>query len=289
MKNNNFNKYILSVIFVLLFDTLAFSQVVVSTDTYYSKTQNGSIVKENESFTLGFGLYKESNKAQMIKFNSQGSIKWEYGPLYLNNTSLTNEGFYEEYFAPEPMEVWQQRKEFIAYRIAYDKKGGKLLFITELRKINNQPSYKIYYTNEGYDRVISTSKSSSSNYELKENNFDVNDVVINSTTLNQIMSKINFSFEQDGQKQVSDDGQYVTVRYKNNSLIKPLITYTKGGDVTQIIFIMPISNVINIWQELVKRFGTKYEDGNEVVKRGQLTYLAKEDSDNVGILGIYIE
>lgn len=215
-----------------------------------------------------------------------------YGPLKFEKTSYDERGFYVVEYIPN---ITAQNYRYFqnnmrSYRYFYDKNGGDVMMIAEITIYSDKShSVKRYYTDKGYHKTVSIFEKSSNSYGLKENNFDVNDVVINSTTLNQIMSKINFSFEQDGQKQVSDDGQYVTVRYKNSSLIKPLITYTKSGDVTQIIFIMPISNVINIWQELIRKFGTKYEDGNEVVKRGQLTYLAKENSDNVGILGIYIE
>jgi len=81
--------------------------------------------------------------------------------------------------------------------------------------------------------------SYSQSYEMSEENFDIESVILNSTSLTQIMAKINFSFEQKGEKKRSADGAFVTVRYKNESLITPLVTYTSQGEVTQIIFLMP--------------------------------------------------
>lgn len=125
----------------------------------------------------------------------------------------------------------------------------------------------------------------SQSYELKEKNFDIESVILNSTSLTQIMAKINFSFEQKGEKKRSDDGAYVTVQYKNESLITPLVTYTSQGDVTQIIFLMPNKNSDSIGMELIRRYGTKVINGNEVIQRGYLTYDIRSDGD-VGIFVI---
>jgi hypothetical protein len=124
----------------------------------------------------------------------------------------------------------------------------------------------------------------SQSYELKEKNFDIESVILNSTSLTQIMAKINFSFEQKGEKKRSDDGAYVTVQYKNESLITPLVTYTSQGDVTQIIFLMPNKNSDSIGMELIRRYGTKVINGNEVIQRGYLTYDIRSDGD----VGIFI-
>jgi hypothetical protein len=127
---------------------------------------------------------------------------------------------------------------------------------------------------------------SQSNTQLKENEFDIEGVILNSTTLTQIMAKINFSFEQYGEKKKSNDGKYLTVRYKNSSLINPFITYTIEGNVTQILFMMPISNSKTIGNELNKNFGTREANGEEVIKRGNLTYEITSDEE-VGIIMIY--
>ncbi|RAR74244.1 hypothetical protein [Flavobacterium aciduliphilum] len=124
----------------------------------------------------------------------------------------------------------------------------------------------------------------SQSYELKEENFDIESVILNSTSLTQIMAKINFSFEQKGEKKRSDDGAYVTVQYKNESLITPLVTYTSQGEVTQIIFLMPKINSDSIGRELIRRYGTKVINGKEVIQRGYLTYDIRSDGD----IGIFI-
>ena len=126
--------------------------------------------------------------------------------------------------------------------------------------------------------------SYSQSNELKEKTFDIESVILNSTSLTQIMAKINFSFEQYGEKKKSDDGIFVTVQYKNSSLITPLVTYTSQGEVTQIIFLMPKNNSDIIGKELIRNFGTKFINGEEVIKRGYLTYDIISDGD----IGIFV-
>lgn len=127
--------------------------------------------------------------------------------------------------------------------------------------------------------------SYSQSYELTETKFDVESIILNSTSLAQIMAKINFSFEQKGEKKLSDNGAYVTVQYKNESLITPLVTYTVQGEVAQIIFLMPKNNSNSIGKELIRKYGTKTVNGEEVIQRGYLTYDIRSDGD-VGILVI---
>ncbi len=270
----------LTIIFLLILN-VSFGQSIPSTKTFYSKTEKGSIGKEEMTFYLSNGY--------MYKTDNYYGSKTNYGPLYLDETGYSEEGFYFEFFKPDiknnPLE-FSRGKDIIAYKIMYSSKGGNLLIITEAKVVNKQLTYKNFYTNAGYDKVTSETKSSTNNYQLQETSFDVNDVIINSTSLNQIMSKINFSFEQYGEKKISDDGNYVTVRYKNESLINPLITYTRSGQVKQIIIMMPISNMNYIGKELIKRFGTKYVNGEEVIQRGELTYDIRSQ-DDVGMIVIY--
>jgi hypothetical protein len=118
---------------------------------------------------------------------------------------------------------------------------------------------------------------------LSEKKFDIESVILNTTSLTQIIAKINFSFEQKGEKKRSDDGNYITIQYKNESLITPLVTYTSNGEVTQIIFLMPKNNSDSIGLELIRRYGTKVINGEEVIQKGYLTYDIRSDGD-VGFL-----
>jgi hypothetical protein len=61
--------------------------------------------------------------------------------------------------------------------------------------------------------------SYSQSYELSEKKFDIESVILNTTSLTQIIAKINFSFEQKVEKKRSDNGAYIAVQYKNESLI----------------------------------------------------------------------
>jgi hypothetical protein len=132
----------------------------------------------------------------------------------------------------------------------------------------------------------SQSGSYDNSTQLKENDFNIEEVILNSTSLTQIMAKINFSFEQFGEKKRSNDGKYVTVRYKNSSLINPFITYTGQGGVTQILFMMPIANSEIIGKQLISKYETKKIDGEDVIQRGNLTYEITSDGE-VGIIIIY--
>jgi hypothetical protein len=125
--------------------------------------------------------------------------------------------------------------------------------------------------------------SYSQSYELSEKKFDIESVILNTTSLTQIIAKINFSFEQKVEKKRSDDGNYITIQYKNESLITPLVTYTSNGEVTQIIFLMPKNNSDSIGLELIRRYGTKVINGEEVIQKGYLTYGIRSDGD-VGFL-----
>lgn len=131
--------------------------------------------------------------------------------------------------------------------------------------------------------LIKTLAFSQSN-ELREKEFDIERVISNSTSLSQIMAKINFSFEQFGEKTKSGDGNFITVRYKNSSLITSLVTYSSQGDVTQIIFLMPKNNSDSIGKNLIRSYGTKIINGEEVITKGNLTYDIRSDGD----IGIFV-
>ncbi len=277
-------KNLLSIIlFILVIPASINAQNVKEITTEYSQTEGGSIGKEKCYFHLTNGRMMKS-----VVVNGIGTMSG-YGPLKLEKTSYDQRGMYVvEYIPNVTAQNWRSfQNNMKSYRYFYDRNGGNVMMIAEIIIHSNRShSIKRYYTEAGYNQIISATKSSSSSYELKENNFDVNDVVVNSTTLNQIMSKINFSFEQYGNKKTSDDGNYVSVTYKNSSLITPIITYTKSGNVTQIVLLMPIVNADYIVKELIKRFGTQYIDGEEVVRRGELTYDYRVDGE-VGIVVIY--
>jgi hypothetical protein len=265
-------------ILLLTFYSAVQSQTVPETTTQYSKIENGSIGKEDFTFSLNNGYITIEDKYYNTSTN--------YGPLTLQETGYSDEGLYYEYYKPDlnsnPLAF--KGREMKAYKFNYDKKGGTLLIINEGRVINNQLRLKFYYTNEGYAKV--NGNSSGNNNELKESNFNIEDVILNSTSLSQIMAKINFSFEQNGEKKKSTDGRYVTVNYKNNSLINPLVTYTAQGEVTQIIFLMPISNANLIGTQLIIKFGTKVVNGEQVIQRGNLTYDIRSEGQ-IGTIVIY--
>lgn len=107
------------------------------------------------------------------------------------------------------------------------------------------------------------------------------------TSLQQIMGVINFSFEQKGEKQISNNKKYVTVSYANTSKIRPLISYENNGSVVQIIFLMPIKEAENTIKNLIKKFGTTTDEkGETIVKKENLKYSYREQNE-VGMIIMY--
>ena len=272
-----FIKHIICILFLSL-GINAYSQYIPSTTTEFSKSENGSIGKEKFTFSL-------YNSFITIVDNYYNTSK-KYGPLYLYETGYDKYGFYFEFYKPDIKSDpfgFTGGKALIAYRFIYTSKGGNILFISEVKSISNQVSIKTFYTKEGYNKV--NSNQSSSNSELKETNFDISDVIMNSTTLSQIMAKISFSFEQSGEKKRSVDGAFDIVTYTNSSLIQALVKYTSQGNVAEIVFVMPKTFSDSIDNELIRKYGTKFINGEEVIQRGDLTYAIKSD-ENIGIIVI---
>ena len=101
------------------------------------------------------------------------------------------------------------------------------------------------------------------------------------------MAGINFAFEQKGDKQISNDGQNVTVKYENGTLVHPMITYTVDGKVTQIIFLMPAVQAEKLIEKLIDKHGTSTDSyGETVVRKGNLIYNHRE-KNSVGMVIIY--
>jgi hypothetical protein len=272
-------KYLLFIILFLL-SKFSFGQNIPNTKTIYSKTDNESAVKDDRTFYMTNGY--------MYQIENLYGTRSNFGPLVLNNTGNTEEGYYYEYFTPNfkssPLE-FIGGKEILVYKIIYNEYGGDILQIIESKSRNQQTLYiKYFFTYKGY--YMGKEKSKGNSYNLKEDKFDINSVVLNSTDLNQIMSKINFSFEQFGDKKLSDDGNYVTVQYKNNSLIYPLITYSKNGDVIQIVLMMPLDNLSDLYDKLQKKYGYKIIKGEMVIQNGDLIFDLKYD-DDIGYIIIY--
>ena len=272
-----FIKHIICILFLSL-GINAYSQYIPSTTTVFSKSENGSIGKEKFTFSL-------YNSFITIVDNYYNTSK-KYGPIFLDETGYDKYGYYYEFYKPDIKSDpfgFTSGKALIAYVFTYTSKGGNILFILEAKINSQQVSRKNFYTNEGYNKLISN--HSSSNSELKETNFDISDVIMNSTTLSQIMAKINFSFEQFGEKERSDDGAFVFVAYESNNFISPLVKYTSQGNVAEIIFFMPKDISDTIGNELIRKYGTKFINGEEVIQRGDLTYAIKSD-ENIGIIVI---
>jgi hypothetical protein len=258
----------------LLFNSIAiYSQNIEFVKTSYSKIEGGEMRKENFTFSLSNGT---------ISIDDLGyNVSEKYHYLILKNSGYDDEGHYFLYYSPAKSpsySAYRRTNGLKAYKFYFDKKGGELLIIMELKKKgNSDPKVKRYFTKEGYKSV--------SENNILETNFDIKGLITESKTLNDLMNRINFSFEQQGDKKKSDDGQFVTVKYDNGGTVFPIVTYTKTGTVHQIIFLIPKTESDNIFKELISEYGTKEINGEELVKRDNLTYNYRADGD-VGILVI---
>jgi hypothetical protein len=147
---------------------------------------------------------------------------------------------------------------------------------------NKKVSTKKFYTKEGFQDI----NPSNENSEAKAS-FDLKKIIFNSSTLSGLVGKINFSFDQSGDKKTSTDGQYVSVHYKmNSSLVSPMVSYTKNGSIAQIMFFLPEYDAEKIAKELILKYGIIEIDGVDLVKRDNLTYDYRVDGE-LGIIVIY--
>ena len=261
---------------IFAFNLLA--QYLPITSTCYTESNNSGVGKENMSFSL-------SN--EYIKINDPYyNTEKRYGPLKLSQTGFTDEGFYYELYKPN-LESGNPNlinaRTFYIYKIAYETKGGAVIYILEGESISNTLYHKFFYTQFGYNKIYGKSNSGTSN-ALKETDFDVMDVIMSSNSISQIMSKINFSFEQT-KKSLSNDGNTVTITYENNSLVSPLVAYTKDGNVKHIIFLMPKENSNEIAKALINKFGINKVNGEDLIVRGNVTYDYRIDGE-VGMIVI---
>ncbi len=258
----------------LLFNCIAiYSQNVEFVKTSYSKIEGGEMGKENFTFSLSNGTISIND----LDYNT--SEKYLY--LELKNSGYDDEGHYFLYYSPAKSPSYSAYRSINglkAYKFYFDKKGGELLIIMELKKKgNSDPKVKRYFTEKGYNSV--------SENNILETNFDIRGLITESKTLNDLMNRINFSFEQQGDKKTSDDGQFATVKYDNGGTVFPIVTYTKTGTVQQIIFLIPKTESDNIVKELISKYGTKEINGEELIIRDSLTYDYRVDEE-IGILVI---
>ncbi|MCC2600497.1 hypothetical protein [Sphingobacterium sp. FBM7-1] len=254
-------------IYILLCSNMTLAQSVKTINTGYSKIEGGKIGSDKKIFQI----YNSS----IDKIDNYYNTRFSYGPLKLNKTGYSNEGFYFELYesdiSSDPLKFLKMR-ELFSYRLLYEYKGGNLLFIQEskINRSSNKISNQIYYTEDGYNKATGASNRVEINNSTKASDFDVEELILNTRTMNQLMAKINFSFEQKGDKTISDDGKYVTVTYENDSSIKPLITYTKEGTPSQIVLIMPLVDVDRIIKKLIHSDGAVEKD--EEIHLGNLIY-----------------
>lgn len=154
---------------------------------------------------------------------------------------------------------------------------------------NSTPTDNYSYpgnTNPYTEKTTKGSTGLTINNKHSQSDFDIYEIVLNYSTMNSLMSKINFSFNQYGDKKISEDNNFVTVTYKNSSLITALVTYTYNGEVEQIVFLMPVNDSKEIVKKLIQEYGTNVIDGKTVIQRNELTYDLHTDED-VGMIIIY--
>ena len=272
---NNMKRIIL-LCFLSVF-TLGYSQSISNVKTEYSKIENGSIGKESFSFSL-------YNSYINITDNDYYS-KTKYGPVKLSKSGYEGGLYYLLYVADidaDPLGFYRGKKSNKGYRFVYNTKGGKVLRVDEMTVRNKQISTKKFYTKEGFENIYPPNEKSEENAD-----FDLKDIILSSTSLTDLVGKINFSFDQFGSKKTSNDGQYITITYKNSSsIIRPQVSYYINGSIAQISFILLESDAEKIIKELILNYGIVEIDGVDLVKRDNLTYDYRVKGE-IGIIVIY--
>ena len=289
-------KKIITIIAFTLFPIIGINaQRGVLVETTHSQRHGGSIVQERNRFQLD----NNNMMSQWTFVHNEWRLIRTYGPLRLERASYER-GFFVVFFVPDDSGMnWRNfRNDIRFFHFLYDRSGGTIMQITEgVRQPSGNVNTTRFFTSAGHREATAqqsqttqprtsqaTQPVANSTHHLQERDFDIKSTVLNSTSLSQMVSKINFSFEQ-VRRTTSNDGRFVTIEYRNNSLIRPVISYTISGNLTQIVLVMPMSNAEQITKELIRRFGTRYVNGDLVVQRGELIYDLRYEGD-IGILVI---
>jgi hypothetical protein len=264
--------------------TLSQAQSISNVKTEYSRIEKGSIGKE--SYTFSF-----YNSYINITDNDYNS-KEKYGPLVLYKSG------YEDgiYFMALKLDVEKIKKNPALagyyrniknkrYSFVFNTKGGDLLYIKEFEIRNKKLNAKTFYTKTGYQNInSSTSKKSDETTDL-----DFKNLILNSSSLSNLMGRINFIFEQKGNKKTSKDGMYKTVNYEKFSnagnLIRALIVYDQNGEVDNIKFLLSENESKKVINELISQYPSKKIDGQDAIFKEKTTYLYKVE-DGIGIITI---
>jgi len=137
-----------------LFASYSYSQDLKTTRTQYSRTENGTTGEESFSFTL----LKNTLYIVDLDYKKQE----EYGPLMIKQTGFEQGTYYVSYVpntTEDPANWRKWNHNMRGYKLVFDKKGGNLLMVVELKGANYNGltatsfTSKIYYTQEGYDFV----------------------------------------------------------------------------------------------------------------------------------------
>ncbi|MCL2329511.1 MAG: hypothetical protein FWC39_13505 [Bacteroidetes bacterium] len=130
---------------VALFSAQSFSQTIPITTTYYSKTDNGGIGRDKRTF------YHLSNGKMRVVDEHYGTTTMNSGTLELIKTGFTENGHYFESFSESYNDLVKNGNRMVLYKIYYDKKGGKILLITEFKTNGNNLQMTEFYTNDGIE------------------------------------------------------------------------------------------------------------------------------------------
>lgn len=264
--------------------TLSHSQSISNVDTEYSRLEKGTIGKESYTFSL----YNSHINITDNVYNS----KEKYGPL-IQYKSGYEDGIYFVAFKldvekvkenPALINYYKNIKQK-AYSFVSKTKGGKILYIKEFEIRNRKVYTKTFYTKEGYQNINSTTSKKSN----EKTDLDFKNLILNSSSLSNLMGRVNFIFDQKGNKKTSNDGMYKTVTYEKFSnagnLIRALIVYDQKGEVDNIKFLLSENESRKAINELISRYPSKKIDGQDAIFKEKITYLYKVE-DGVGIITI---
>jgi hypothetical protein len=276
-------KKIILVCFLSVF-TSGQAQSISNVKTEYSRIEKGTIGKESYTFSL----YNSHINITDKDYNS----KEKYGPLVLYKSGY-EDGIYLMAFKLDIEKIKENPSLASDYRgiknkrysFVFKTKGGDVLNIKEFEIRNKKLNTKTFYTKIGYQNINSpTSKKSDDVSDL-----DFKNLILNSSSLTNLMGRINFMFDQKGNKKLSNDGVFKTVTYEKYSnvgnLIKALIVYNQKGEVDNIKFLLSENESDKVIDELISQYPSKKIVGQDAIFKEKIIYMYKVE-DGVGIITI---
>lgn len=235
-------KYILTILSAIIFSNAITQNHLVKTQ--YAKTPYGKLGEEDFEISL-------KNKYITVTDLYYYSKK-SYGPVKLSETGYGEDGLFYELFSPDVYETGSVPKPYMFYRFYFDKKGGKICYVEEMK---NQGStvkiIKTYATKEYLDELV---------IDDNEVNLVLN-IISKSNNLEELSSLISNNFTFDKKNEIQEDKTFV-YSYTKSSSLQAVITKDFLYNIKSIYILLSPPAVSEISEKLDRYDIYKFEGTN---------------------------